>query len=120
MIRRIAEQFDPEKIILFGSHARGEAGPDSDADLIVVMRVAGSRRKKAAEIHQALWGIILPVDVLVYTPEQIEKYKDVFGGVIYPACGKGRSSMNGPPENLSLVRQWIQKAENDLRTADTP
>ena len=90
MIRRIVAKFDPEKIILFGSHARGDAGPHSDADFLVVMRVAGSRRKKAAEIHLALWGISLPADVLVFTPEQVEKYKDVFGGVIYPALREGK------------------------------
>jgi len=90
MIRRIAEKFDPEKIILFGSHARGEAGPDSDADLLVVMRLTGSRRKKAAEIHVALWGIALPADVLVCTPEQIDKYKDIVGTIIYPALREGK------------------------------
>jgi len=90
MIRRIVAKFDPEKIILFGSHARGEAGPDSDADLLVVMRVAGSRRKKAAEIHLALWGIDLAADILIFTPEQIEKYKDIIGGIIYPALREGK------------------------------
>jgi len=48
MVRRIVRQFRPERVILFGSHARGEAGPDSDVDLLVVMRVEGSRREKDA------------------------------------------------------------------------
>src|SRR5215510_2505745 len=42
MVKRIVKNFRPEKIILFGSHARGEAGPDSDVDLLVVMPVQGS------------------------------------------------------------------------------
>ena len=50
MVRRIVAQSDPEKIILFGSCARGDATPDSDVDLLVVMPVAGSRRGKAVEI----------------------------------------------------------------------
>jgi len=90
MVRRIVEKFDPEKIILFGSYARDEAGPDSDADLLVVMRVTGSRRKKAAEIHVALWGIALPADILVVTPEQIDRYKDLVGTIIYPALREGK------------------------------
>jgi uncharacterized protein len=44
MVRRIVEGFHPDKIILFGSYARGAAGPDSDADLLVVMPVKGSKR----------------------------------------------------------------------------
>ena len=54
MVQRIVERFHPEKIILFGSHARGTAGPDSDVDLLVVMPVQGSRRKKATEIDLSL------------------------------------------------------------------
>ena len=47
MVRRIVGRFDPEKITLFGSHARGTGGPDSDADLLVVMRVSGSKIGRA-------------------------------------------------------------------------
>jgi len=46
MVRRIVSQFHPDKIILFGSHARGEAGPDSDVDLLVVMTVEGPKGGK--------------------------------------------------------------------------
>lgn len=49
MVRRIAAQFHPDKIILFGSPARGQAGPDSDVDLLIVMPVEGSKRRKATE-----------------------------------------------------------------------
>ncbi len=59
MVNRIVEHFDPEKIILFGSHARGEAGPDSDVDLLVVMPVQGSKREKQLEIRALLHGIQL-------------------------------------------------------------
>ena len=58
--RAIAEEFKPDMIILFGSHARGDAGPDSDVDLLVVMAVDGSRREKAIEIGVALHGIGYP------------------------------------------------------------
>jgi predicted nucleotidyltransferase len=56
MVRRVVEGFDPHQIILFGSHARGTAGPDSDADLLVVMPLEGSRREQGVAIRIALSG----------------------------------------------------------------
>jgi predicted nucleotidyltransferase len=89
-VRRIVEGFAPEQVILFGSHARGAAGPDSDADFLVVMPVSGSKRRKAVEIDLALAGIGLPKDVIVVTPEDVERYKDVVGTIIYPALREGK------------------------------
>jgi len=90
MVRRIVGRFDPEKIILFGSHARGIGGPDSDADLLVVMRVSGSKRQAAVEIDLALAGVGLPKDVIVVTPEEVERYRDTVGTIIYPALREGK------------------------------
>jgi len=90
MVQRIVEDFRPEKIILFGSHARGDAGPDSDADLLVVMRVRGSKRKKAIQIDLKLAGMGLPKDVIVVTPEEVERYRNIVGTVIYPAVREGK------------------------------
>ncbi|MGQ0812327.1 MAG: nucleotidyltransferase family protein [Nitrospiraceae bacterium] len=90
MVRRIAAQFRPEKIILFGSHARGEAGPDSDVDLLVVMSVEGSKRQKASEIDMALFGIDVPVDVIVVRPEELERYRHQIGSIFYPALREGK------------------------------
>ena len=90
MVRRIVEGFHPDKIILFGSYARGAAGPDSDADLLVVMPVKGSKREKAIEIDVELAGIGLPKDVIVVTAEEVEKYRDVVGTLIYPALREGK------------------------------
>ncbi|MCX5919289.1 MAG: nucleotidyltransferase domain-containing protein [Deltaproteobacteria bacterium] len=89
MVRRIVEGFDPEKIILFGSHARGEAGPDSDVDLLVVMPVSGSKREKAIEIGVALHGIRIPKDIIVTTPEEFEWRKEVVGTIERPAALEG-------------------------------
>jgi predicted nucleotidyltransferase len=90
MVRRIVVGFSPEKIILFGSHARGNIDTDSDVDLLVVMHVSGSKRKKAAEIDRALYGTGLPKDVIVVTPEEVEKYQNIVGTVIYPALHEGK------------------------------
>ena len=89
-VRRIGERFDPERIILFGSHALGNAGPDSDADLLVIMRVTGSRREQAVRIDLALAGIPIPIDVLVVTPEDVEKYRDCNGAIICEAVREGK------------------------------
>jgi predicted nucleotidyltransferase len=90
MVRRIASRFHPERIILFGSHARGMSGPDSDVDLLVVMRVKGSRRKKATEIDVALKAAPLPKDIIVVTPEDVARQRDLVGTIIRPALREGK------------------------------
>jgi predicted nucleotidyltransferase len=90
LVRRIVERFRPEKIILFGSYARGTAGEDSDADILVVMPVKGSKRKKATEIDIALVGLDLSVDVIVVTPEELDRNKNIIGTIIYPALKEGK------------------------------
>jgi predicted nucleotidyltransferase len=75
MVGRIVSRFHPERIILFGSHARGDAGPNSDVDLLVVMPVQGSKREKAVEIGAALHDIRLPKDIIVTTPEVSNRVK---------------------------------------------
>ena len=90
MVRRIVERFPPERIILFGSHARGTAGPDSDVDLLVVVRDAAPKRKKTIEIYRLLAGIGLPKDVMLATPEEVQMYRDVAGTVIRHAVREGK------------------------------
>ncbi len=90
IVQRIVRQFDPERIILFGSHGRGNAGPDSDVDLLIVMPVAGSRREKAVEIGVALDDIRLPKDIIVTTPEDFEWRKEVVGTIERPAAREGK------------------------------
>jgi predicted nucleotidyltransferase len=89
MVRRLVERFAPERIILFGSWARGEAGPDSDVDLLLVMDIAGSKRAVAAEAYQLLQGSGLAKDIIVVRPDEVERYRDVVGSIIYPALREG-------------------------------
>jgi predicted nucleotidyltransferase len=90
MVRRIVERFHPERIILFGSYARGMAGPDSDVDLLVVMQPQGSKRRRAVEIYGLLAGMGVPKDVIVVTPEEFEAYRDAPGTVIRTAWHEGK------------------------------
>jgi predicted nucleotidyltransferase len=89
MVRRIVERFDPEKVILFGSHARGTAGPDSDVDLLVVMPVPGSKRDQQIEIRAALRGFRIPKDVIVTTPEDLARRSGIPGTIERPAVRDG-------------------------------
>ena len=90
VVQQIIERFHPEKIILFGSHAQGTAGPDSDVDLLVVMRLEGSCRKKATEIDLALADREVPLDLIVITPEQFERDRDRIGTIVRPAVREGK------------------------------
>ncbi len=89
-VDRIATRFHPDRIILFGSRARGQGGPDSDADLLIVMRVDGSKRQQAVQIDLALEGIPIPIDLIVVTPEEVEKYRDAMGTIIREAVREGK------------------------------
>jgi len=89
IIRRIVEVAQPEKIILFGSAARGEMGPNSDVDLLVV-KSGAHRRNLAGKIYMKLIGIGQAVDVVVVTPEDIERYGNCPALVIEPALREGR------------------------------
>jgi predicted nucleotidyltransferase len=90
MVRRIVAQFAPEKIVLFGSYARGMGGPDSDVDLMVVKRVVGSRRAERLAIRVALRGVGVAKDIVLVTPEEVERFGDLEGTVIRPALREGR------------------------------
>jgi predicted nucleotidyltransferase len=89
MVRRIVADFDPDQIILFGSHARGQAGPDSDVDLLVVMPVEGSKRAKQPEIRAAVRDIHVPKDIIVSRPEEFQWRKDTVGTIEHPAAQEG-------------------------------
>ena len=90
IIRRIVRTAHPRKIILFGSGAHGEMGPNSDLDVLVVMPSGIHRRNTARSIYRNLVGVGFAVDVVVVTEEDIERYKDNIGMVIKPALEQGR------------------------------
>ena len=70
--RQITEQFDPNKIVLFGSHAEGRADQDSDVDLLVVLPFRGKGCRKAVEILERIRAPF-PLDLLVRTPAQVRR-----------------------------------------------
>ena len=90
MARRIAERFDPDQIILFGSHARGTVRHDSDVDLLVVVPVMGSKRETQIEIRCALHDIHVAKDIIVATPDEVERHRNIVGTIIRPALREGK------------------------------
>jgi uncharacterized protein len=95
MAERIVQDFDPVKIILFGSHARGEAGPESDIDLLVVLPEVANKRQAAVAIRRALAGLPVTKDIVVTTPEEIARRGDLVGTVLRPALREGKVLYEG-------------------------
>ena len=88
--RRIRATTTPERIILFGSHVRGAASPDSDLDLLVIVKGVTHPRQESTRIRRALRGLLVPVDVIVATPEQVAQYRDTIGLIYEPALREGK------------------------------
>ena len=89
IIRRIVEVADPERIILFGSAARGDMNRHSDVDLLVIADV-DDRLAAMAQIHRRLRGRHLAVDVIVVTPADVARYGKSHALIIKPALQEGK------------------------------
>lgn len=88
--RLIVERFNPERVVLFGSYARGQATAHSDVDLLVEMEPATGPAQKGNPIRRAIAErFTLPVDVVVRTPEVVHKYKDNPYSVVHQALREG-------------------------------
>lgn len=91
MTQRLVEEFQPLKIILFGSRARGDARPDSDVDLLVVLSECEDKRKTAVAMRRVLTGFPVGKDIIVTTPEEIARRGNVTGTVLRPALREGKT-----------------------------
>lgn len=91
MVECIIHDHHPEKIILFGSRARGDAKPESDYDLLIVAPVDGNLRQYRRAIYHSLYDLRLPVgkDIIVTTPGEIKRSADLVGTVLAPAVREG-------------------------------
>lgn len=93
-VRRIVETVQPKRVVLFGSAARGEMGPDSDLDFLVVVPDGNHRRKTAQRICSSLVGVGFASDIVVVTESDIDAYQDNPGTVIAAALREGRAVCN--------------------------
>ena len=90
LIHRVVDAAHPLRIILFGSTARGDGSAGSDIDILVVVPDGVHRRKTAQDIYLALLGFGAPVDVVVATVSDIEKYGDSPGLIYREAIREGK------------------------------
>jgi uncharacterized protein len=86
---RIAAEFHPEKIILFGSYANGTPNEDSDVDLMVIMPFEGKWHYQAAEIELKIRPIF-PMDLLVRTPQKIKERLDLHDFFVEDIVNEGK------------------------------
>lgn len=90
IVQRLLEVSQPDRIILFGSAARGQMTPDSDIDLLVLEASPVQPRRQIIRLRNALRGLGYPFDVMVMATGRFEETKDVIGGLAYPANKYGR------------------------------
>ena len=94
MVETLVKEADPEQVILFGSRGRGDARADSDVDLIVVeaepFGPGRDRVKEMARLYKALAGFLVPADILVYSREDVEYWRDSLNHVLARALREGR------------------------------
>jgi predicted nucleotidyltransferase len=87
---RIIEAFDPDRIIVFGSHVYGQPTPDSDVDLLIIMDSDERPAARATQVSRALRPRPFPMDILVRTPEEIERRLEIGDYFIREVLEHGR------------------------------
>jgi predicted nucleotidyltransferase len=90
LVQRIVEEVHPLRIILFGSAVTGEVRANSDIDLLVVMPEGVHRRRIAQFLYQKIIGLGVPFDILVATPDDLQKHKNNIGLIYRSILQEGR------------------------------
>jgi len=90
LVRRILSVVTPRRIVLFGSAARGEMGPDSDLDVLVVMPDGTHRGRTTEAIYRGMWGFGFSKDIVVVTEEDVSTLHDDPYSVVHAAIQEGR------------------------------
>ena len=90
LVQRIVEEAEPLRIVIFGSAARGEMEEHSDVDLLVVMPEGTHRRHTAQLLYRKIRGVGVPFDIVVATPNDLEKHKDNIGLIYRKILQEGK------------------------------
>ena len=90
LVQRIVEISQPLRVILFGSFATGKVGPNSDIDVLVVMPEGTHRRQTAQHLYRQIRGLGVPFDILVATPEDLEKHQNNIGLIYQTVLKEGK------------------------------
>lgn len=91
IVNKIAFGYNPEKIILFGSYASGKATDDSDLDLFVIKDSDLPRPLRTMQVRKMIYGSMVPIDLIVYTPQEIDESKDKKYGFVYEVLNTGKT-----------------------------
>lgn len=90
VVQRIVDSARPEQVILFGSRARGSDRPDSDLDLLVIAESTEPRYRRSAELYGALSDILIPMDIVVHSPKEVDEWRDVRQAFVTTAVREGK------------------------------
>ena len=90
MVKKIIEISHPEKIILFGSYAKGTESRDSDIDLLIVKDKIESKIKETLKIRRSLKNFVIPKDIIVVRIDEFKFYSKEYGSVVREAVLKGK------------------------------
>ena len=139
MAERIVRAVQPLQLILFGSHARGDAHPWSDVDFLVVMGNGEDTERVWGEARDALSGSEMPYDVAVTSPNALRRYGALVGMIYRPALREGKVLYDAAApsqwdrvgrsvtlevdpvsdaDRLAQTRRWLRQARGELRTAE--
>ncbi|MCX6249339.1 MAG: nucleotidyltransferase domain-containing protein [Bacteroidetes bacterium] len=91
IVIRIATDYNPDKIILFGSYANGSPDENSDIDFLVIKDSEKSRPERGIEVRKLLSGLMIPMDILVYTNKEISESSDKKYSFVYQALTYGKT-----------------------------
>jgi predicted nucleotidyltransferase len=122
VVHRIADHFDPEKIILFGSYAHGQATEQSDLDLLVVASTNLPVRDRFRTIRRLLADFPIAFDVYLKTPEEFERWRSVVNHVVYYAdkYGKVVYERSGAGSGSPVVVEGASGLEHGVDTVVAP
>jgi predicted nucleotidyltransferase len=90
VVRRVLLVGSPRKIVVFGSHARGNARPDSDLDLLIIEDSDLPRYQRSPRYYHALAGVFPAKDIVVYTPDEVKEWSDVPNAFVTAALSEGK------------------------------
>ena len=104
-VDRLVQAFDPLRIIIFGSYARGDAQPGSDLDLLVVLPTVENKREAALAMRRELSGCAVGSDVVVTTPDEIERRGWIIGTVLREALREGHIVYESTEADLQKLNE---------------
>jgi predicted nucleotidyltransferase len=90
IVKRIRKEVRPQKIVLFGSRARGQARPNSDYDILIVKRTRSPMHSRMVRAYSALSGLPVPIDIVVYTPAEVRDWSNVRQALVTTAIREGK------------------------------